>query len=339
MPRVPTMTVPVMKVLAVATASLLFSGALLIGSGCGGAAWKTTIGRDHPLTERIWDVSAASFVDSRTLVSSLASSRFVLLGEKHDNPDHHVLQARLLRALIDVGRRPAVGFEMINIDDAPAITKHFAAAPNDAAGLGEAVHWNKRGWPDWAMYQPIAEAAIEAGLPIVATNLRSTTIQTLRRKGVAGLDRAVVAQLDLDRPLTPETFAIMADEIRGSHCGYAPEAVVKSMVTVQRARDARMTESIIAVGRRDGAVLVTGAGHARNDHGIPAYFASKAVGETVVSLAFVEVRDGVTEPPAYARRFGHDTLPFDYVWFTPRLDDQDPCEKFRSELERLKKRK
>ena len=111
------------------------------------------------------------------------------------------------------------------------------------------------------------------------------------------------------------------------------------MVTVQRARDARMAESIIAVGRRDGAVLVTGTGHARNDHGIPAYLASKAVGETVVSLAFVEVRDGVTEPPAYARRFGQNTLPFDYVWFTPRLDDQDPCEKFRSELERLKKRK
>ena len=75
------------------------------------------------------------------------------------------------------------------------------------------------------------------------------------------------------------------------------------------------------------------------DHGIPSYLAAKAVGETVISLACVEVGEGESEPPAYARRFNHDTLPFDYVWFTPRLDDQDPCEKFKTELEQLRKAK
>ncbi len=320
-------------------ALFLLSSALLVGSGCAGTLWKTTFGQDHPLTGRIWDVSAASFVDRRILVSRLAHGRFVLLGEKHDNPDHHVLQAMLLRALIDTGRRPAVGFEMFNIDDAPAIAMHLAAAPTDAAGLGKAVQWNKRGWPDWKLYQPIAEAALEAGLPIVATNLRPATVQKLRRGGMAALDRTVVDQLDLDRPLPPDTFAKIAAEVREAHCGYASEKAVKTMATVQRARDTQMAESIITAGHRDGTVLVTGAGHARTDHGIPSYLAAKAVGETVISLAFVEVGEGESEPPAYARRFNHDTLPFDYVWFTPRLDDQDPCEKFKTELEQLRKAK
>ncbi|MFQ5521385.1 MAG: ChaN family lipoprotein, partial [Candidatus Methylomirabilia bacterium] len=151
------MTVPDKNVLAGCAAALLLTGALLVGSGCASGAWQTRLGRDHALTGRIWDVSAASFVDGRTLVSRLARGRFVLLGEKHDNPDHHVLQARLLRALIAVGRRPAVGFEMFNTDDAPAIATHLASAPTDAAGLGEAVGWDERGWPDWATYQPIAQ--------------------------------------------------------------------------------------------------------------------------------------------------------------------------------------
>jgi hypothetical protein len=30
-------------------------------------------------------------------------------------------------------------------------------------------------------------------------------------------------------------------------------------------------------------------------------------------------------------------LPFDYVWFTPRVDDEDPCEKFKSRFDQLKK--
>ena len=326
-------------VLLISAATLLLSGALLVGYGCAGSVWKTTLGRDHPLTGRIWDVSAASYVDRRTLVSRLVRGRFVLLGEKHDNPDHHVLQARLLRALIDAGRRPAVGFEMFNMDDSPAIARYVAAAPTDAAGLGEAVNWNKRGWPDWAMYQPIAEAALEARLPIVATNLRPATVQTLRRGGVAALERSVVRQLGLDRPLPQDILAKMEVEVRRAHCGYASEAAVGAMVTVQRARDARMGESMIAVGQRDGAVLVTGAGHARNDRGVPAYLAAKAVGETVISLVFMEVGEGKTEPTAYARRFGSNTLPFDYVWFTPRLENVDPCEKFRAELERLRKAK
>ncbi|MGZ9157183.1 MAG: ChaN family lipoprotein [Candidatus Binatia bacterium] len=33
----------------------------------------------------------------------LARAEFVLLGEKHDNPDHHWLQAEVLRGLIAAG--------------------------------------------------------------------------------------------------------------------------------------------------------------------------------------------------------------------------------------------
>ena len=305
--------------------------------GCAASEWKAPFGRDHPLAGQIWDVSAASFIDRGTLVSRLARARFVLLGEKHDNPEHHFLQATLLRALIEAERRPAVGFEMFNLDDAPAIAGHLAEAPTDAAGLGAAVQWDKRGWPSWEFYQPIAEAALQAGLPIVATNLPPSTVKALRREGVAALEGDLVRRLALDRPVTQDVMAIMTAEIRQAHCGYASEDSLGSMVTVQRARDAQMAESMTAAGLRDGTVLVAGAGHARIDYGIPAHLASKSIGQPVISLAFVEVNEGETTPESFALGFGRKTLPFDYVWFTPRVDNLDPCEKFKAELERLKK--
>ncbi len=269
-------------------------------------------------------------------MSRLARADFVLLGEKHDNPDHHRLQAEVVRGLIAAGRRPAVGFEMFGIDDAPAIAKHLAAAPNDAAGLGPAVNWNSRGWPDWALYQPIAETALEAKLQIVAANLPLATAKKMRSDGPAALEPRVTRDLGLDRPLPESLSEKMTANIRDSHCGYASEPSVKAMLNVQRARDAQMAQSLITAGDSDGAVLIAGAGHVQNDYGIPVYLTAKAADKRVISIGFLEVDRQKTEPQSYAPPNSDSRLPFDYVWFTPRVDDEDPCEKFKAQLERLK---
>src|SRR5512133_3700789 len=84
-----------------------------------GRSWESKLHRDHPLAGKIWDVRASRFVDEASLVSALAGARTVLLGEVHDNPDHHVLQARLLRALAGAGRTPKVAFEMLSVEQQP----------------------------------------------------------------------------------------------------------------------------------------------------------------------------------------------------------------------------
>jgi uncharacterized iron-regulated protein len=306
-------------------------------SGCSVTSWKSTFDRNHALTGRIWDVASARFIDRQSLVTRLARADFVLLGERHDNPDHHQLQAEILRSLIALGRRPAVGFEMFGLDDDAAIADHLATAPNDAAGLGRAVNWNKRGWPDWAMYQPIAAAALQAKLRIVATNLPLVTARKMSRDGLAALEPSVRRKLGLDQPLSDAMFATIAADLHNAHCGYASDESVKAMVSVQRARDAQMAQSLIAAGDPNGAILVAGAGHVRNDYGIPVYLTQKAPGKQVISIAFLEVVNEKPEPQNYALASPNRRLPFDYIWFTPRVDDENPCEKFKSQFEHLKK--
>jgi uncharacterized iron-regulated protein len=313
---------------------------LVVAAGCARVTeieWESPVSRAHPLVGRVWDVRAERFVEPRDLAARLVANRFVLLGERHDNPDHHALQAWLLRELIAAGRRPALGFEMFSTDDAAAIARYLARSPRDAAGLGDAVNWKRTGWPDWRFYQPIAQAALDAGAPIVATNLSRAAIDALRKNGFSGLGPAVVAQLKLDVPPTPATRAAMAQEIRESHCGQAPEAMLDRMVDMQWARDARIAEALARAGVRDGAVLIAGTGHVRRDRGVPAHLARHAPGTGVASVAFLEVEAGTTAPTAYAGRWDVGPLPFDYVWFTPRVDDVDPCEKFKESLEKLKK--
>jgi uncharacterized iron-regulated protein len=312
---------------------------LLIVGGCARPTkveWESPVERGHPLVGRVWDVSAATFISEAALNSRLAGSRFVMLGERHDNPDHHALQAKLVRSLVEAGRRPAVGFEMLSTDDAAALARYLARSPKDAAGLGDALNWSRSGWPEWRFYQPIAQAALDGNLTIVATNLSKPATDAVRRNGLPGLGPALTTQLKLAEP-SPETRSVMAREIRESHCGQAPENMIDRMVDIQWARDARMAASLTRGGLRDGAVLVAGAGHARRDRGVPVHIARQAPGAPVASLAFVEVDPAAVKPGDYAARFVSDALPFDYVWFTPRVDDGDPCDKYKQSLDTIGK--
>jgi uncharacterized iron-regulated protein len=224
---------------------------------------------------------------------------------------------------------------MLTTDDAIPLARYLARSPKDAAGLGDAVNWSRSGWPEWRHYQPIAQAALDGSLALVATNLSRAATDAVRRNGLSGLGPTLAAQLRLGEP-SPETRSAMARELRDAHCGHAPAGALDRMVDIQWARDARMAASL-ARGQRDGAVLIAGAGHARRDYGVPVHLARQAPVAKIASVAFVEVDPAAPKPADYAARFGGESLPFDYVWFTPKADDVDPCERFKQSLERLPK--
>jgi uncharacterized iron-regulated protein len=313
---------------------------LVVLAGCRtgetGASWQSAVGREHRLVGRIWDVAGGRFVDESAVVARISQARYVLLGEKHDNPDHHLIQARLIRALTAAGRRPVVAFEMFTPSQAGALAGYLAAHPRDAAGIGEAVNWKASGWPMWAMYEPIVQAALDAGLTIVPANLDSDRIRAVSRQDVAALDAEFVRRHGLDQPLAATVQEAMAADIRDSHCGHAPEDRVGAMIAAQRARDAQMAEAMLSAAGGVGAVLIAGDGHVRSDLGVPTYVRRVERGALIVSVALVDVDAKRTDAVSYAERFG-GRLPFDYAWFTPAVDDEDPCEKFRKSLEQLRR--
>jgi uncharacterized iron-regulated protein len=298
--------------------------------------WTAPGGRDHGLVGTIWDVARGRSIDPSTLLARVADRRFVLLGERHDNADHHRLQAWIVAGLGAAGRRPAVALEMLDADDQTAVDRHFVASPGDVDGLADAVDWKRSGWPDWAIYRPIVQAAVAARMPIVAANLGRADLTALRQGGLGALDAERRARLAVDRPLAPGSREDLTAEIREAHCGHATEAMVARMIDIQRARDARMADAMIAAGG-DGALLIAGAGHVRRDLGVPTYLAARGAGPAA-AVAFLEVRADAAEPAAYARGRGTGSPPFDYIWFTPRLDDVDACEKFKESLERMRRR-
>lgn len=308
---------------AVASAVL---GALL-AAGCGATpslaqppAWTVERGQAHPLVGRVWSGQAGAFIEPAALVAELRGARFVLLGEKHDNPDHHRLQGWLVEAL----RPRAVAFEMLDEADAPAL----AALPEDTPeALAAAVGWAESGWPPFYEYRPVFAATLDAGAAVVAAHPARETLRAAVREGPAALPAARREALRLG-PLPADLQADLVEEIRATHCGHAPAHALAPMAAAQTLKDAWMAEAMVTA--EPPVVLIAGAGHARNDRGVPYWLARHGLSADVRTVALVEVRDEQPDPAAY----GADR--FDYLWFTPRLEDIDPCEKFREQLERMR---
>ncbi len=309
---------------------------IMLGACAAPSPWQAEHYRDHPLVGRIWISAEARFIERAELIAALAPAAFILLGETHDNPDHHLLQGEIVTALAATGRRPLLAFEMLDMTQGEALGKHLAQSPNDAAGIGEAVGWGESGWPDWAIYQPVAEAGLRAGLELRAVSMRRSEARALAQSGIKGAAAERIEGLQLDRPLPEAEEEKLRSEIDAAHCGYAVEEMIDAMAFAQFARDAHMARELSSAGA-DGAILIAGNGHVRNDRAVPFHLARFAPGRSVASLAFLEVLEGEEEAPAYAASFDGELLPFDYVWFTPRVDIRDACERFEEQLKKMRK--
>ena len=208
-----------------------------------------------------------------------------------------------------------------------AIARQLASDPKNSDALADTVDWKRSGWPDFRLYRPIVQVALDAGLPVLAANIPVATARALARGDVSMLDPALTAAYALDHPPSADMLAAMTAELREAHCGQISVRLVDGIVAAQRARDAQMAATLLGAGP-DGAVLIAGTGHVRRDRGVPAYLRAREPEASMASVAFLEVRPERTAPGDYAVLWG-GALPFDYVWFTPRVDNRDPCEAFR----------
>jgi uncharacterized iron-regulated protein len=300
--------------------------------------WAAAAQREHPLVGSVWDVASGERIDAAALVAALAAFPVALLGEKHDNPDHHRLEARVLGGMVAAGRWPAVVLEMLAGDLDADVDRVRAAAEPSPSDLRRALDWDARGSLAWDLYEPVFATTLAARLPIAAGGLDPEVRAALKGDGGTALLPADLAHLGLDRELPSEKRAAMAADIREAHCGRAPDALVARMVTLQRAVDGSLARAVLAAAARpdaDGALLIAGIEHVRRDRAVPALLRRWVPETPVASVAFLEVIGGAESVAADLARRRLSRYPFDFVWFTPRVDDLDPCENFQSELERL----
>lgn len=284
------------------------------------------------LIGRIWSVADQAFIEPSELVKRLADARFLLLGENHDNAYHHRLQAFLLENVAP-GQRPTVVMEMVGADQADSLDRFNASSDRTADTFRSAVDWDMSGWPDFDLYRPVIDAALERNARIDAAHPTIAATREVSRGGLDVLEADRLQALGLANPLAPDLTSDLEQEIIVSHCDMLPPEVVPNMVAVQRFRDAAIAEALRETPEKDPAVLIAGNGHVRSDRGVPAYLGKDAGRVAVVMMHETGPDEDAAEDTS---GFGRD-VPADYLWFTPPTEREDPCAALRERFSGHKK--
>jgi uncharacterized iron-regulated protein len=298
--------------------------------------WLSPHYRDHPLAGTIW-TSEFKPATAEQLETAVLEANFILLGEIHNNADHHRLQARMIEVLVRAGRRPAVVWEMIPASLQAELDRHLQGGSKDAGKLGAILKWKERGWPDWAIYQPIAEAALSANLPLLGGALDRETSRAISKSDPS--QAKLIMDLKLDQPVKPEVVEALAKEIEEGHCNMLPKAAVKPMIMVQRAVDAHLAKIVADATPKEGAVLIAGSGHTRKDWAVPSFIKQTLPGASIASIAFFEVDPERSSPSDYVEAIAGLEKPYDFLYFTPKADLIDRCAEMAEHMEKMKPKK
>ncbi|UWR75430.1 ChaN family lipoprotein [Phaeobacter inhibens] len=204
---------------------------------------------------------------SAEVLPVLAEADVVFLGEVHDNPAHHQVQAELIAHL----RPQAVVWEMITMEQSQRLTP---ALLRDGAALAEILDWAQSGWPDFALYQPVFAASSDAA-QFGALVPRADTRRAMEI-GVAAFFGVDAARYGLTDPLPEAQQSQREADQLVNHCNAMPPEMLPVLVDLQRLRDAALARAVVIAmqqpdyDRSKGPVVViTGNGHARLDRGAP----------------------------------------------------------------------
>ncbi|MDB5903092.1 MAG: hypothetical protein JWM26_1970 [Betaproteobacteria bacterium] len=258
--------------------------ALLIAGACGAA--HSAASSDHAgaacLNPAKWyalDGAKPRAIPEAELISDMARREVVLLGEQHDDADHHWWQLQTLAALHAVKPDMVIGFEAFPRRVQPELDRWSAGALGTSEFL-KRVEWDKVwGFPP-ELYLPLLHFARINRIPVVALNVERSLTEAV---GAKGWDAVPPQQREgLTRPAAPPAayeaslFEIYKEHARGRATG-APASIkdpaFRNFVEAQTTWDRAMAEALASRTKGAGAarplaVGIMGAGHVRGGHGV-----------------------------------------------------------------------
>lgn len=268
---------------------------------------------------RVYDTRKKRFIDFETMSAQLAKADIVFLGEQHDDPRTHQLQAAALDAISRRHTGPiALALEMFERDVQPRLDAYLAGTSAEPEFLAAS-----RPWPNYATdYRPMVEFARAKGWPVVAGNVPRRLASVVARRGLAAIDslpaddRALIAQsLSCPRDAYWERFKATMGDMSGHGMQLTPEQVdqmVWRTYEAQCVKDETMGEAVAAAHTARQALVIHANGSFHSDYGFGTAERVKwrLPKAKIAVVSFVPVSDLDTVDAKSRRKLG------DYVVFT-----------------------
>jgi uncharacterized iron-regulated protein len=254
---------------------------------------------------RVYDTKHKRFIDFESMLADVTTADVLFLGEQHDDPATHRLEAAALEGLDRRRGNIVLAMEMFERDVQPALDSYLAGLVSESEFLA-----SSRPWPRYATdYRPLVENARAWKWSVVASDVPRRLASLVSRRGlttildsISATDRAFAAH-DLSCP-HDDYFARFAKTMSDmpSHSGDSTtESAAVKAATIERIyqaqciKDETMGESIAAAFSaappRALVVHVNGAFHSNYGLGTAERVKRRLPGKRVVVVSFVPVKD------------------------------------------------
>jgi uncharacterized iron-regulated protein len=267
---------------------------------------QPSIPRPLYVPERVYDAHRQAFSDFEAMLADLSRADVIFVGEQHDDPNTHRLEAAILDGLKRRGVAVTLSLEMFERDVQPALDAYLAGTSSSEEFLKSA-----RPWPRYATdYQPLVELAKASGWPVIAANVPRRHATAAAKGGSPAIDalspeeRGMVAR-DLQCPLDAY-FDRFAQTMEGHPVPFSEKlsaeerrANTERYYFSQCVKDETMAEAIAAAAGRPGPVVhVNGAFHSDFNLGTAERVRRRLEGRRVVVVSILPVKDIDTVAPS-----------------------------------------
>lgn len=124
---------------------------------------------------RVYDLEHEHLLTDAKALRRLQDARIVLVGEHHNNVDHHLAQLKVIQALHRAGKKVAVGMEMFRRDSQQALDQWTSGRMEEQKFVDI---FNDNWTFGWKLYRPILTYARDHHIPVVGLNVsRKITLQ------------------------------------------------------------------------------------------------------------------------------------------------------------------
>lgn len=254
---------------------------------------------------RVYDTHRRRFTDFESMLADAARADVLFLGEQHDDPATHRLEAAALEGLARRRSNIVLAMEMFERDVQSSLDAYLTGRTTEADFLAAA-----RPWPRYVTdYRPLVEFARGLKWPVVASDVPRRLASLVSRRGlttvldsISATDRALAAR-ELVCP-HDDYFARFAKTMSDmpSHSGdSATESAAAKAATIERIyqaqciKDETMSESVAnalaAAPPRALVVHVNGAFHSDYGLGTAERVKRRLPGKRVAVVSFVPVSD------------------------------------------------
>ena len=241
------------------------------------------------LSPSAWHTFAAGkprVAPASDIIADMAKRDVVLLGEQHDEPDHHHWQLQTLAALHAVRPSMVIGFESFPRRVQPVLDAWIAGELTTKQFL-ERVEWEKVWSFPAELYVPLFEFARVNRIPMIAINVERTLTKAVSDKGWDALPESQKEGVSRPAP-APSSYENMLFEVFTQHAQLPgrPAARVRTATIPPSGTSSNPSSRGIAQWRKPSlrvrralprrrfaeparSVGIMGGGHVRNGHGVP----------------------------------------------------------------------